>query len=83
MDACVAPHANSGKAPESTLSNRECIVLQMLAEGRTAKETALALKVSSKTIDACRRQLMLKLGVDSIAGLVKQALLLGLTTLSA
>ena len=52
LDGCAAPHANSGKAPESTLS------------------------------DACRRQLMAKLGVDSIAGLVKQALLLGLTTLS-
>lgn len=82
LDVYAAPHTDSGKAPESTLSDRESIVLQMLAEGRTSKETALSLKVSSKTIDACRRQLMVKLGVDSIAGVVKQALLLGLTTLS-
>jgi len=82
LDGCAAPHANSGKAPESTLSDRECLVLQMLAEGQTSREIAQALKVSSKTIDACRRQLMAKLGVDSVAGLVKQALLLGLTTLS-
>ena len=71
----------SGKMAESVLTDRECVVLQMLAEGRSSKEIALALEVSSKTIDACRRQIMRKLGVDSIAGLVKQALLLGLTTL--
>jgi DNA-binding NarL/FixJ family response regulator len=53
----------------------------MLSEGRTSKEIALALDVSSKTIDACRRQLMRKLDVDSIAGLVKRAIMLGMTTL--
>ena len=54
----------------------------MLADGRTSKEIALTLAVSSKTIDACRRQLMRKLNVDSVAGLVKHAITLGLTTLS-
>ena len=81
LDFCTTPQAASGKMAESVLTDRECVVLQMLAEGRSSKEIALALEVSSKTIDACRRQIMRKLGVDSIAGLVKQALLLGLTTL--
>jgi len=82
LDVCASPHGNRSKAVEPALSNRECIVLQMLGDGQTSKQIALTLEVSSKTIDACRRQLMQKLGVDSFAGLVKQALLLGLTTLS-
>jgi DNA-binding NarL/FixJ family response regulator len=82
LDLTIPAPSNLGGALETTLSDRECIILQMLSEGRTSKEIALALDVSSKTIDACRRQLMRKLGVDSIAGLVKRALALGLTTLS-
>jgi DNA-binding NarL/FixJ family response regulator len=82
LDLCATSSGHSGKNIDPTLSDRECVVLQMLAEGQSSKEIALALDVSSKTIDACRRQLMEKLGVDSVAGLVKQAILLGLTTLS-
>lgn len=75
--------AKPGDTPGNTLTDRECIILQMLSEGKSSKEIALSLDISSKTIDACRRQLMRKLSVDSLAGLVKQALLLGLTTLSS
>ncbi|UCD50305.1 MAG: response regulator transcription factor [Phycisphaerales bacterium] len=82
LDLTIPAPVNLGNVRETTLADRECVILQMLSDGRTSKEIALSLHVSSKTIDACRRQLMRKLGVDSIAGLVKRALALGLTTLS-
>lgn len=75
------PHSAPGRSPEVCLTERESAILQLLAEGRTSKEIALVLEVSSKTIDACRRQLMKKLEVDSIAGLVKRAIAMGMTTL--
>lgn len=68
---------------DACLTEREAAVLQLLAEGRTSKEIALMLEVSSKTIDACRRQLMKKLEVNSVAGLVKRALAMGMTTLAS
>lgn len=64
------------------LTDREYVVLQRIGEGQTSKEIALQMDLSSKTIDACRRQLMHKLGVDNVAGLVKHAILMGLTATS-
>jgi len=83
LDLTLPMSTKPGDMSGNTLTDRECIILQMLSEGKSSKEIALSLEISSKTIDACRRQLMRKLSVDSLAGLVKQALLLGLTTLSA
>jgi len=82
LETCMEPSTTPDTALKPSLTERECIVLQMLAEGKTSKEIALALDVSSKTIDACRRQLMRKLEVESVAGLVKRAIMLGMTTLS-
>ncbi|HPC95000.1 MAG TPA: response regulator transcription factor [Sedimentisphaerales bacterium] len=79
-----APSRNSGRRlSEACLTERESAVLQLLTEGRTSKEIALVLEVSSKTIDACRRQIMRKLEVDSMAGLVKRALAMGVATLTS
>lgn len=78
-----ATGANSGRAPhESLLTDRECTVLRLLAEGRTSKEIGLILDVSSKTVDACRRRLMKKIDVESLADLVKSAIVMGLTTVT-
>ena len=63
------------------LSDREREVLQLLAEGKSAKESALLLHVSVKTIDSHRRQIMQKLGLDSVAELTKYAIRSGLTSL--
>ncbi len=63
-----------------SMTDREGTILQLFGEGRSSKEIAARLNLSSKTIDACRRQLMQKLDVDSTAGLVKCAIALGLTT---
>ncbi len=69
-------------APSVSLTDRDCDVLRLLAEGKTSKEIALLMGLSSKTIDACRRQLLRKLHVDGTAGLVKHAIVMGLTSVT-
>ncbi len=63
------------------LSDREHEVLQLLSEGKTTKQIALELHVSTKTIEVNRRQLMDKLNLHSVAELTKYAIREGLTTL--
>lgn len=65
----------------SVLTAREREVLQLLAEGRTTKETADQLGVSVKTVETHRKQIMDKLNVHSIAELTKYAIREGLTAL--
>lgn len=74
--------AKSGPASAfSLLSAREREVLQLLAEGRSTKETAAKLHVSVKTIETHRKQIMDKLGIHSVAELTKYAVREGLTPL--
>jgi DNA-binding NarL/FixJ family response regulator len=68
-------------SPLSSLTSREREVLQLIAEGKTTKKIALDLHVSTKTIEANRRQIMEKLDVHSIAELTKYAVREGLTPL--
>lgn len=63
----------------SVLTSREREVLQLIAEGKSTKVTAKELYVSAKTIEWHRSQLMKKLGVQSVAELVKYAISEGLT----
>ena len=63
------------------LTPREREVLKLLAEGKPTKETAEILKVSPKTIETHRRQLMKKLGIYTVAGLTRFAIRTHLTSL--
>ncbi|HEY7323096.1 MAG TPA: response regulator transcription factor [Candidatus Binatia bacterium] len=63
------------------LSGREREVLQMIAEGKSTKEIAFQLFVSSKTVETHRKQIMDKLNIRTIAGLTKYAIREGLTSL--
>jgi len=63
------------------LTARDRQIIQMLAEGKSVKQIALALHISPKTADATRRKIMQKLGVTSIADLVKYAVREGITSL--
>jgi two-component system, NarL family, response regulator NreC len=65
----------------SVLSPREREVLQLLAEGKTTKETAALLCVSIKTVETHRQQIMSKLDIHSMAELIKYAIREGLTSL--
>jgi DNA-binding NarL/FixJ family response regulator len=55
----------------SILTARERGVLQKLAEGKSAKEIAYELNISSKTIEAARQKIGENLGLRSIAELTK------------
>ena len=68
-------------SPLETLTSRQREVLQLVAEGKSTKQIALELHVSTKTIEANRRQIMDKLDMHSIAELTKYAVREGLTTL--
>lgn len=63
------------------LTSREREVLQLIAEGHSAREIAQRLHLSVKTIETHRRQMMEKLEIRSIADLTKFAIREGLTTL--
>ena len=70
-----------GVDPESALSqlsNREREVMQLLAEGHTAKEVAAKLFIAPKTVEHHRSRIMAKLGCRNIAGLVIAAVKEGL-----
>jgi len=68
-------------SPVTALTSREREVLQLVAEGKPTKQIALELHVSTKTIEANRRQIMEKLNRHSVAELTKYAIREGLTTL--
>src|SRR5262249_43607159 len=65
-------------APE-LLTPRQREVLQLIAEGRSTKEIARLLNVSVKTVETHRMQLMERLDIHDVAGLVRYALRVGLT----
>ena len=72
-----------GKGVFSALTAREREVLQLLAEGKSIKETAGQLHVSTSTIETHRRNVMDKLDIYSVAELTKYAIRQGLTSLYA
>ncbi len=77
----------SGNPQEATsdtgkpLSGREREVLQLIAEGHSTKQIAALLHLSVKTVETHRRQIMEKLSIYNMAGLIKYALREGLATL--
>jgi DNA-binding NarL/FixJ family response regulator len=64
-----------------SLSERELRILQLVAEGKPIKRISTILNLSPKTVDAYRRGLMLKLGVNSMAALIKYAIREGITSI--
>ena len=60
-------------ANENILTMREREVIQLLAEGKTSKEVAVALNLSVKTAETHRTNLMRKLDLHSVADLTRYA----------
>jgi DNA-binding NarL/FixJ family response regulator len=67
-----------GKGPLEQLTARQREILQLIAEGQTTKAIAIILKVSPKTVEYHRAQLMERLNIFDIPGLVRFALRTGL-----
>lgn len=62
------------------LTDREKEILQLIVEEKTTKEIADQLCLSEKTIESHRSNIMIKLEVRNIAGMVKKAIMEGLVT---
>lgn len=65
-------------SPLERLTLRQKEILQLIAEGMTTKEIAVRLNVSVKTVDTHRSQLMDRLDIHDVAGLVRFAMANGL-----
>ena len=63
------------------LTSRERGILQMIADGRSIKEIAHLLEISSKTVENHRQTIMQKLDLFTIAELTKYAVRQGLSPL--
>jgi len=60
--------------PQQALTSREREILQLVAEGKTNKEIAVTLEISTKTVEAHRANMMHKLGLASVSDLVRFAI---------
>lgn len=67
-----------GGGPLEVLTPRQREVLQLIAEGLSTKEIASKLDLSVKTVDTHRTELMERLGIHGVAGLVRYAIRVGL-----
>lgn len=63
------------------LTPRQREILQLIAEGCSTKLVALKLELSVKTVETHRAQLMKRLDIHDVAGLVRYAIRIGLVAL--
>ncbi|NOX53007.1 MAG: response regulator transcription factor [Planctomycetes bacterium] len=75
----VRDAANESELDRLTPRQRE--ILQLIAEGKSTKQIAQLLHVSVKTVETHRAQLMERLGIYDVAGLVRFAIRAGLVPL--
>ena len=68
------------EGPLEQLTSRQREILQMIAEGKNTKEIASTLDISVKTVEAHRLQLMGRLGIYDVPGLVRYAIRNGLVS---
>lgn len=66
------------KKNANDLSPREMEVLQLIAEGKANKETAVELQISVKTVEKHRQKVMEKLNIHDTAGLTRHAIATGI-----
>ena len=66
--------------PLEQLTARQREILQLIAEGKNTKEVAYLLGISVKTVEAHRLQLMARLGIHDVPGLVRYAIRSGLVS---
>jgi DNA-binding NarL/FixJ family response regulator len=64
------------------LTDREREALQLIAEGKSTKDVAVALSVSVKTVETHRHNIMDKLNLHSVAELTKYAIREGITSVN-
>lgn len=68
----------TGNNKKTALTPREMEVLQLIAEGKANKETAVELGIGMKTVEKHREHLMEKLDIHDTAGLTRYAISAGI-----
>ncbi|OLE74001.1 MAG: DNA-binding response regulator [Acidobacteria bacterium 13_1_20CM_2_57_8] len=68
----------SDAGPEEQLTTRQREILQLIAEGKSTKDIAVTLDLSIKTVETHRKDLMDRLGIHDVAGLVRYAIRAGI-----
>jgi DNA-binding NarL/FixJ family response regulator len=71
---------SSGEAPGEVLTSRQREILQLVAEGKSTKDIAQLLDLSVKTVETHRGQIMERLEIHDLAGLVRYAIRTGLVS---
>jgi DNA-binding NarL/FixJ family response regulator len=73
-EALLETYLSKAGVEQSILSAREKSVIQMIAEGRTNKQIADVLSLSTKTVETHRASAMRKLNLDTTAALIRYAI---------
>ncbi|MET0531774.1 MAG: response regulator transcription factor [Microvirga sp.] len=63
-----------GSVDASALTSREKAVVQLIAEGKTSKQIADILSISTKTVETHRATALRKLNLDTTAALIRYAI---------
>jgi DNA-binding NarL/FixJ family response regulator len=74
----VSAYLAKDDTPPDPLSMREREILQLIAEGKNVKEIGALLGISNKTAETHRANIMHKLDIHDVAGLVRYAVRQGL-----
>ena len=81
LEAMKQDPEHAGDDPIASLTPRQREVLQLLAEGRSAKEIAASLKISARTVEFHKYQMMEALDLHTNAELIHFAIKHGLVEL--
>ena len=71
------------RRPLEKLTARQIEVLRMVAEGHRTREIAARLKLSVKTVESHRGEIMKRLGIHDVVSLVRYAMRVGLVVARA
>jgi DNA-binding NarL/FixJ family response regulator len=73
VDGSAEADGDANGMPDSPLTDREIQVVQLLAEGKSNKEVAVALGVSTRTVEGHRNHIMHKMNFASFSELIRYA----------
>jgi DNA-binding CsgD family transcriptional regulator len=73
--------SGNGASALEQLTPRQREILKLIAEGHSSKQIAQMLDAGAKTIDSHRANIMERLGVRNVPGLVRFAIRFGLVSI--
>ena len=78
LEASIS-NALAARRPLHTLTDRQIQVLKLVVEGHRTREVARRLGLSIKTVESHRSEIMKRLRIHDVVGLVRYAIRVGLT----